>query len=143
MSIRNRLFKKDEKGHEVFISYSVKDKEIADKICHALESNSMNCWIGPRNIRTGKNYVEEIIGGIENAKIVVLVFSKSSNESKYVVDEIAHALQLEKPIIVFRIDETPTYKDYILQTTHWIYAYPFDEEKLEILIQDVSKLITD
>lgn len=63
-------------AHDIFISYSSKDKQTADAICHVLESNKLKCWIAPRNIIAGKNYAEQIMYGLKNAKIVVLVFSK-------------------------------------------------------------------
>ena len=68
-------------SHDVFISYSTKNKNTADAICHVLEQNNLKCWIAPRNITSGKNYSNEIIEGIKSAKIVVLVFSKYSSQS--------------------------------------------------------------
>ena len=60
--------------HDVFISYSTKDKVTADAICHILEENDMKCWIAPRNISSGQPYAEEILNAIKSTKIVVLVF---------------------------------------------------------------------
>jgi hypothetical protein len=33
--------------HGVFISYSNKDKAVADAVCHALEDRKIRCWIAP------------------------------------------------------------------------------------------------
>ncbi len=44
--------------HDIFISYSSKDKKIAFALCHFLEKNGLHCWIAPRNIRVGKDYAE-------------------------------------------------------------------------------------
>ena len=33
-------------NHDVFISYSSKDKPVADAVCAALESKRVRCWIG-------------------------------------------------------------------------------------------------
>jgi hypothetical protein len=35
-------------AHDVFISYSTKDKPIADAVCGTLERNGVRCWIAPR-----------------------------------------------------------------------------------------------
>ena len=60
--------------HDIFISYSTKDKQTADAICHVLEQNNLKCWIAPRNIVSGKNYAKEIMDGLKEAKVVVLVY---------------------------------------------------------------------
>jgi hypothetical protein len=39
--------------HDVLISYTHKDKAIADEICNQLESNGIRAWIAPRNISAG------------------------------------------------------------------------------------------
>ena len=59
--------------HDVFISYSTKNSDIANKICYLLENNGLQCWIAPRNIASGKNYVDEIARGIKSTKIIVLI----------------------------------------------------------------------
>lgn len=32
-------------NHDIFISYSSKQKNIADDVCHYLEENGYRCWI--------------------------------------------------------------------------------------------------
>ncbi len=44
-------------AHDVFVSYSVKDKTTADAICAALEANGIRVWIAP-----GMS-CREVIGG--------------------------------------------------------------------------------
>ena len=39
--------------HEVFISYSSKNKNAAVAICHILEENEIKCWMAPRDIPPG------------------------------------------------------------------------------------------
>jgi hypothetical protein len=41
---------------QVFISYSSKDKAIADTICQWLESAGIPCWMAPRNIEFGSDW---------------------------------------------------------------------------------------
>ena len=129
-------------SHDVFISYSTKNKNTADAICHVLEQNNLKCWIAPRNITSGKNYSNEIIEGIKSAKIVVLVFSKYSQASDFVRNEIDIAFSNEKPIISFKIDETMPQEEmeYFLKNKHWLEAYPEPETYFEKLIGDALKL---
>ena len=128
--------------HDVFISYSTKDKQTADAICHVLEQNNLKCWIAPRNIRGGVNYADEIMDGLKNAKIVVLVFSKDSQESPYVNNEIYTAFINNKPIISFKIDETMPEKklEFYLKNKHWLEAYPNPEDVFETLVNDALHL---
>ena len=96
----------DETKHDVFISYSTKNSELANKICYLLEQNKLKCWIAPRNIPSGTNYIEEITEGIKSTKIVVLVYSSYSQASKYVNNEINMAFSNNKPILSFNIDNS-------------------------------------
>jgi len=60
---------------QVFISYSSKDKAIADAICHQLESEGIKCWIAPRDIEPGSKWTEAIMHGIEKCRAFILVVS--------------------------------------------------------------------
>lgn len=129
-------------SHDIFISYSSKDKPTADAICHILEENKLRCWIAPRNIRAGQNYPEQIMDGLRAAKLVVLVFSKNSQESVFVNNEIDAAFSLNKSILSFKIDETlPANKmGFFLKTKHWLDAYPDPESVFETLVNDAKLL---
>ncbi|MCL2634852.1 MAG: TIR domain-containing protein [Oscillospiraceae bacterium] len=117
-------------AHDVFISHSSKDKQAADAICHALESNGIKCWIAPRDVKPGAEYAAEIMGGIKNSRIFLLVFSKDSNESKPVSKEIESAFNYEKTVIPFRIEDVEMRDSlrYYLSNLHWLDAFPDDTE---------------
>ena len=76
---------------DVFISHSKKDSVVAQSVCFALESNGIKCWIAPRNINAGENYVESIMNAMDNCRAVVLIMSISANESDHVFNEIEKA----------------------------------------------------
>lgn len=131
--------------HDVFISYSTRNSDIANKICYVLEQNNLQCWIAPRNISSGKNYIDEIASGIKSAKIIVLVYSKYSQESKYVNNEINMAFSNNKPILSFNIDNSMPSEDmeYYLKVTQWLPAFPNPEDEFEKLIIDSLKLCNE
>lgn len=131
--------------HDVFISYSTKDKVTADAICHVLEENKIKCWIAPRNITSGKPYAEEIMDAITSTKIVVLVFSTNSQASQFVNNEINIAFSNNKPILSFKIDESMPEGEleYFLKVNHWLEAYPKPEKQFETLVRDASRLVGD
>jgi phage FluMu protein Com len=79
-------------NHEVFISYSNKDKSIADAVCSALETQHIRCWIAPRDIAPGTTWGGSIIQAIEDARIMVLIYSGSANLSSQVIREVERAV---------------------------------------------------
>lgn len=108
--------------HDVFISYSKFDKDIAFEICNYLENNGVVCWIAPRDVRPGSNYGAEIIRAIKTCKTFILVFSDNSNNSNHVANEIDNAFNNNKEIIPFKIGDffiSETF-EYYLSKTHWI-----------------------
>ncbi|MCL2637024.1 MAG: TIR domain-containing protein [Oscillospiraceae bacterium] len=117
-------------AHDVFISHSSKDKIAADAICHALERNGVKCWIAPRDVRPGVEYAEELMNGVENCKIFLLIFSKDSNDSGPVAKEVESAFRYGKTVIPFRIEDVAMRKslEYYLSNLHWLDAFPDDKE---------------
>ncbi len=91
-------------GHDVFLSHSSKDKGVADKICSALESNGIACWIAPRDIVPGMDWSEAIVRGIAECPVTLLVFSTSANDSLQVRREVQRAFEKDRQVLPFRID---------------------------------------
>ncbi len=113
-------------AHDVFISYSSKDKVIADALCHAIEQEGIRCWIAPRDVIAGHNYASDLTEGIENCTCFILVFSKNSNESPHVMNELTLAFNFQKTILPFKINNVKMNKslEYFLSGKHWIDAFP-------------------
>ena len=47
-------------NHDVFISYSSRNKQTALAICHVLEGHGVRCWMAPRDIPPGADYGDVI-----------------------------------------------------------------------------------
>lgn len=109
-------------AHDIFISYSSKDSQIAFALCHKLEEELIRCWIAPRDIRPGESFAQEISEAIPKSKIMILVLSSNSNASKQVLREIEIAVHNDLIVIPVRIEDiVPTGgMSYYLSTTHWI-----------------------
>lgn len=131
--------------HNVFISYSTRNSDIANRICYLLEKNGLKCWIAPRNISSGKIYIEEIGDAIRSTKIVVLVYSSFSQASRYVNNEIEMAYSYNKPIISFNIDNAEPRDEmaYFLKVSQWLPAFPDPEAEYETLIKDALHLCNE
>lgn len=128
--------------HEVYICYSSKDKVTADAICHTLEENKFKCWIKPRDVGV-RHIAEEISDAIRASEIMVLVFSENAKQSNYVNTEVDLAFSSNKPIVVFKIDNTNLDGglEFFLENKHWLDAYPNPGREFRNLVIDVAKLL--
>ena len=111
-------------NHEVFVSYSNKDKAVADAICATLEEKKIRCWVAPRDISAGNSWGGSIIEAIEDAQVMVLVYSGHSNLSPQIIREVERAVAKGLLIVPFRIEAAPMSKDmeYFLSSSHWFDA---------------------
>jgi len=110
--------------HDVFISYSSINRTTADTICHHLEANGIRCWYAPRDIRASDTWASAIMDAIRGAKVFLLIYSKESNASGQVLNEVTNAFQQQCVIIPFRLDQTEMCDDlaYYLNAVHWLDA---------------------
>jgi hypothetical protein len=129
----------------VFVSYSSKDKHIADAAVATLEAKGIRCWIAPRDIVPGKEWSESIISGIEHSRMMVLVFSAHANNSQQVLREVERAVHHGMPIVPFRIENLMPSRamEYFISTHHWLDAYyPPLEEHLDKLAATAQALLS-
>lgn len=129
--------------YDVFISYSSKDKSVADKICETLENNGQKCWIAWRDARPSKAYASEIVTSIRKSKIMVLVFTPNSNISEPVASEVESAFNNKKDIVVFIVEPTEMRDElsFFLKRKHWLNAYFDYSKKLPDLVKVVEDII--
>src|ERR1051325_6549390 len=111
-------------ARDVFISHSAQDKTVAEAICTALENAAIRCWVAPRDVRPGRSFPGEITRAIQQSKVMVLIFSRHSNNSEQVLREVQLAVDSHLPIVRFRIEDVPLTDDlrYYLSTPHWLDA---------------------
>jgi hypothetical protein len=130
--------------HDVFISYSSKNKVIADAVCARLEENKIRVWFAPRDVPPGKDYASVIIQAIDQSRIFILIWSEESNKSNHILNEINHAFNHNITVIPFRIDNVvPTESlEYYLGRTHWLDAItPPLEQHLSKLCDSVKAIL--
>lgn len=115
-----------QRAHQVFISYSSPDRVVANDLCTYLEGQGITCWIAPRDVVPGANFPGSIIDAIDTSKIMVLIFSKSSNDSPHVFRELTRAVTQKILLIPFRIDEILPSKnmDYLINVAQWLDGFP-------------------
>ena len=126
----------------VFISHSSKDIAHANAVVEALEREGISVWIAPRDIPAGSNYGASITRGLRECAVLVLVFSKDSNESHAVFREVQIAFDEKKVIIPLRIEDVPVSDDlnFYLSGLHWLDAAN-KRGGFEELVRDVKHLL--
>lgn len=131
-------------AHDVFISYSSKDKATADAVCARLETRGIRCWIAPRDVAPGANYGAAIIDAIHGSRALVLVLSAHANASRHIPNEIERAVSHGVPVLPFRIEDVLPAKalDLFIGAVHWLDAMtpPLDRH-LDQLADSVDRLL--
>jgi formylglycine-generating enzyme required for sulfatase activity len=132
-------------AHDVFISYSSKDKTVADAVCGTLESRNIRCWIAPRDVLSGKPFAASLLSAIRESRVFVLVLSEESNKSGHVLREVGEAVDSGIPIIPFRIADIELSEEmhYYIKSIHWLDAIkPPLERHLRKLTETVQALLS-
>jgi hypothetical protein len=132
-------------AHDVFISYSHRDKTAADAACAVLESSGVRCWIAPRDVSPGaQDWPTAIIEAIGGCRVMVLIFSSEANSSPDVQREVHQAFSRSVPVIPLRVQDTiPTDSlAYYLDRVHWLDALtPPLEAHLQRLTEAVKAIL--
>jgi TIR domain len=136
--------------YDVFISFSSRNIDTARIVSDELESRGISCWLADQNrddIPPGENWADTLMRALKNSKMVLLIFSRDSNLSQYVKNEIGVAFNKMLEILPMRIqDEKPDGAlEYYLIHTQWFDFIPppppIDENKLEKLTNAVRRII--
>ena len=128
-------------NHDVFISYSSKNPQVALAVCHLLEEHGIKCWMAPRNIPPGSDYGDLIDDAIKASKVFLFIYSFESVNSKWCRGELNIAFSEEKIIIPYRIDTTPIEgaMNVMLNQFHWLDAYPDYQSQFTSLVEAVNR----
>ncbi|MBZ0289810.1 MAG: toll/interleukin-1 receptor domain-containing protein [Anaerolineae bacterium] len=107
----------------VFISYSRKDKEFAERLANALEADGRDVWIDYEDIPFASEWWEEICGGIESSEAAIFIISPDSLESKVCGLEVNYAIKNNKRLIPILYREAKDRSNVPTEISHlnWIY----------------------
>jgi hypothetical protein len=111
---------------DVFVSYSKPDHDAAHELVSQIEAHGIECWVAPRDVQPGAVWAAEIVNAIAAARVMVLVFSASANNSSQVSREVELAVDRGVRVLPFRIaDVEPAGSlKYFLAGQHWVDAFP-------------------
>lgn len=110
----------------IFLSHSSTNYKVAQKVCNLIEECGWKCFLAPRDIRTGYEYAEQILEGIERSDVLLLILSKEANTSPHVLREVERAVSKKIPIIVYKLEEVELSKsmEYFLMSHQWVSSQP-------------------
>ncbi len=127
---------------DVFISYSHKDRDIAEKISAYLSEKGFTIW-WDNNLRAGENFPPAIETAVNNAKCIVVIWSQDSIVSDWVRVEAAEGLRRKIliPLIVGRILPPLEFRNLQwIDISEWLIDYRHNSGK--ILLRTVSTLVS-
>lgn len=138
---------------DVFISYSRKDyvgkdgiplkNSVVSEIKTALTAAGISYWFDEDGIYSGDEFSSVLARAIRNSTVFVFVSSANSNASRWTSNEISAAMQFEKPVIPFRIDDSPYNDSVLLKIASLDYIeYKDNARAMERLIQGIRHWVS-
>jgi hypothetical protein len=121
-------------SHSVFISYSRRESPFVDVLLDALEDEGVETWVDYHSLVPARPWLDQILEGIRQADVFLLIVSKESMASANVRSEYQYALEQRRRIIliVFEAVSLPP----ALQSCEWIdFHTSFSKKKKELLVQ--------
>jgi anti-anti-sigma factor len=131
--------------HDAFISYCSHDKAVADAVCQAMEAANIRCWIAPRDVTPSADWGAAIVDAIAAARIMIVIFSAAANNSGQLQSEVSVAVDHDKPILPFRIEDVAPSGSLRLHfgRRHWLDAVtPPIEGHFDRLVQMINRLLS-
>jgi TIR domain-containing protein len=112
-------------SRDVFISYKTEDKDAAERLCAALERESISCWMAPRDIPPGQEWAASIVAGLQRSRSFVLLLSSHSTTARQIAREAELADKQNLPIMTFRLEDVqpPNELLYFLGNLQWLDAF--------------------
>lgn len=139
---------------DVFISYARRDflddngqvipGNIISKIMEMLSSAGISYWIDEERLEGGDNFPIKIAQQIKTSKVFLLISSARSNQSDWIINEVATARNYNVPIIPFRYDDTPFNTGLMIYVAGLQYiSYPQNSKAaLQKLLQSIQTILT-
>ena len=131
---------------EVFISYSSQNQDVADMLVDTAKSNGIDCWIASSSIEAG-SYAKQIVQGIKEARIFVVIVSESAILSPHVKNELDIATSRIKDgliIMPFKIDDAELDDEcryYLGRQEFFMGEKPPIEERINLFVNKIKKVL--
>ena len=91
---------------DVFISHASVDAELARAICEGLERRGLACWIAPRDVTSDGTYGAEIVKGLRECPVFLILLTGAAAQSQQVEREAERASHYQRRIIPVSVGHT-------------------------------------
>ncbi|GEO09083.1 toll/interleukin-1 receptor domain-containing protein [Segetibacter aerophilus] len=127
---------------DIFISYAREDFALAKVLADSFTSNGWSVW-WDRQIKAGSNYRKVISQNLDAAKHVIVLWTKNSITSDFVIDEASAAMETGKlvPILIGSI--RPPYGFRGCHCITWDERNEVGEEKMKELLPHLTPAINN
>ena len=130
-------------SHDVFISFSDSDREIAEALAEALKIEGLSATLGPAGAR-GKAGEKAVDEEIDASGALLLIFSWNARGSRRLLREVERAVDEGTPVISFHADKTPfdPELEYYIAPSHRISSPGASADlAAERLVETVRRLV--
>lgn len=129
--------------NEVFISYKAEEYEEANNVRIILEKNGISCWMAPESIKGGLSYAIEIPKAIKECRVFVVILSEKAQNSKWVPREIDQAINYNKIIMPFAIENCPLKDEFnfYLTNVQRFEAYKNKSLAIEKMVSEIKAIL--
>ena len=128
----------------VFISYAMKNQEVANRLVVALEKHGLRCWIATRDIPFGASWPAEISNAISGSRLLLVVLSGDASKSEHLEREVGLAIEAHVPIFPLKIDDnapSPTVSYFLANVQRRNAPSAFTDEWAATLAREISALL--
>lgn len=125
-------------GADVFVSYSRADSRKALRLVGSLRDRGISVWLDQQNVDGAQFWGGEIARAVNEAKVVLLLVSRSAYASRQVRREIALASEAGKPILPICLEkaEMPPEFRFFLAGIHQI---DWAEDNVETILRALAR----
>jgi hypothetical protein len=86
----------------VFVCHATADRPLAVAAARELENAGVECWIAPRDVPEGADWIDSIVQALTGADCLVLISSRNAEASPHVLRELEQAVHQRLPIVAVR-----------------------------------------
>ena len=126
---------------DIFLSYTEKDREQAQRIAAMLEAVGWSVW-WDRRIPAGKTWRSVLDKALENMHCMIVLWSSRSIESEWVYEEATEGRRLGKlvPVLIEAVRPPAGFREIqAADLTHWDGTREFDG--MRMLIADLENIL--
>ena len=124
-----------ETGRSIFISYAHEDIQTAERLASFLERQGLRTWKDTARLRAGEQFTDAIGSALEEAGRIVVLWSRTSASSHWVLDEAAFGRDRGVLFPVSIDDSEPPLGFRHIHTTRLLR--PLDDEEFSRVFSDL------